>query len=184
MSLCITTNSKSSFVDYLVYDVTSRESFDSIENNWLKEAVEYFPDNDVVMMLVGNKIDLGNRSVTKQEGESMARKHGMMFIETSAKNRIGVQEAFEELINKVDISFYKPPPPFLLTDLLDYRLLRAPWLKKCAWKIDARKLATSARLIMTSRKIQISRAPEAAFERAIWPMTYPLKNSKMSHGCK
>ena len=49
----------------LVYDVTSRESFDSIENNWLKEAVEYFPDNDVVMMLVGNKIDLGNRAVTK-----------------------------------------------------------------------------------------------------------------------
>ena len=85
----------------IVYDVTSRESFESIENNWLKEAVEYFPDNDVVMMLVGNKIDLGNRAVTKQEGESMARKHGMMFIETSAKNRIGVQEAFEELINKV-----------------------------------------------------------------------------------
>jgi Ras-related protein Rab-18 len=91
-----------------VYDVTSRESFDSIENNWLKEAVEYFPDNDVVMMLVGNKIDLGNRSVTKQEGESMARKHGMMFIETSAKNRIGVQEAFEELINKVPIFIPSP----------------------------------------------------------------------------
>lgn len=42
------------------------------------------------MMLVGNKIDLGNRTVTKSEGEAMARKNGMMFIETSAKNRIGI----------------------------------------------------------------------------------------------
>lgn len=72
----------------------------------MKEAIEYFPENEVIMMLVGNKIDLGNRAVTKQEGEAMARKHGMMFIETSAKNKIGIQEAFEELVNKV------PPPPY------------------------------------------------------------------------
>ena len=52
--------------------------------------MEYFPENDVIMMLVGNKIDLENRSVTKEEGEKMARDHGMMFIETSAKTRIGV----------------------------------------------------------------------------------------------
>ena len=52
-------------------------------------------------MLVGNKIDLGNRAVTTQEGEKMARNNGMMFIETSAKTKIGVMEAFEELVNKV-----------------------------------------------------------------------------------
>ena len=84
-----------------VYDVTARESFTNIEKSWLKEAREYFPENDVIMMLVGNKIDLENRSVTKEEGERMARENGMMFIETSAKTRIGVQEAFEELVNKV-----------------------------------------------------------------------------------
>lgn len=44
-----------------VYDITQRESFENIENNWLKEALEYFPENDVIMMLVGNKIDLGTR---------------------------------------------------------------------------------------------------------------------------
>lgn len=57
------------------------------------------------MMLVGNKIDLGNREVTTQEGERMARNQGMMFIETSAKTRIGVQEAFEELVHKVKFTF-------------------------------------------------------------------------------
>lgn len=86
-----------------MYDVTNRDSFQSVENSWLKEAIEYFPENDVIMMLVGNKIDLENRSVSTAEGERMARNHGMMFIETSAKTRIGVQEAFEELVNKVSI---------------------------------------------------------------------------------
>ena len=52
---------------FVVYDVTNRESFDSVDVNWLKEAKEYFPDqNEVVMMVVGNKIDLSqNRAVTK-----------------------------------------------------------------------------------------------------------------------
>lgn len=73
-----------------MYDVTCRQSFKSIEENWLKEALEYFPYNDVILMLIGNKIDHPNRVVTTQEGEKMARNHGMMFIETSAKTRIGV----------------------------------------------------------------------------------------------
>ena len=54
------------------------------------------------MMLVGNKIDnVSAREVSEQEGEELARKHGMMFIETSAKEKIGVNEAFEEVVNKV-----------------------------------------------------------------------------------
>jgi len=53
-------------------------------------------------MLVGNKIDnIYNRVVTEAEGEELARKNGMMFIETSAKEKIGVNEAFEEVVNKV-----------------------------------------------------------------------------------
>ena len=54
------------------------------------------------MMLVGNKIDnIHNRQVSENEGEELARKNGMMFIETSAKEKIGVNEAFEEVVNKV-----------------------------------------------------------------------------------
>lgn len=86
-----------------VYDVTERKSFDNIETFWLKEVKEYFPNTqEIVMLLVGNKIDnIYNRAVTEQEGEELARKHGMMFIETSAKEKIGVNEAFEEVVNKV-----------------------------------------------------------------------------------
>ena len=53
------------------------------------------------MLLVGNKIDdVQNKKVSENEGEELARKHGMMFIETSAKEKIGVNEAFEEVVNK------------------------------------------------------------------------------------
>ena len=86
-----------------VYDVTERSSFENIEKFWLKEVKQFFPKtNEIVMMLVGNKIDnVATRKVTESEGEELARNHGMMFIETSAKERIGVNEAFEEVVNKV-----------------------------------------------------------------------------------
>lgn len=84
------------------FDVTNRATFDSVAQ-WLKEAREYFPEPDsVVFMLIGNKVDLvEEREVTKEEAEDFARRNGMMFIETSAKEKIGVYEAFEEVVNKV-----------------------------------------------------------------------------------
>lgn len=61
----------------------------------------------MVIMLVGNKSDLGyRRRVTKEEGEEYAKKNGLLFIETSAKDDKGVTEAFEEtakmIIEKVE----------------------------------------------------------------------------------
>ena len=103
-----------------VYDVTERNSFDNIEKYWLKEVKEYFPNTqEIVMMLIGNKIDVADeRKVTENEGEELARRNGMMFIETSAKERIGVNEAFEEVVNKViespmidEVSLRKRGPP-------------------------------------------------------------------------
>ena len=87
----------------LVYDVTERSTFANIEKFWLKEVREYFPNtSEIVLMLVANKIDnVHQRVVTEAEGEELARKNGMMYIETSAKERIGVNEAFEEVVNKV-----------------------------------------------------------------------------------
>ncbi|GCB70525.1 hypothetical protein scyTo_0008602 [Scyliorhinus torazame] len=42
-----------------------------------------------------------NREVDRNEGLKFARKHSMLFIESSAKTRDGVQCAFEELVEKV-----------------------------------------------------------------------------------
>jgi len=87
----------------VVYDVTNRDSFSKVEN-WLTELETYSTNLDLVKMLVGNKCDLesqGERSVAKEEGQKLARKHQMMFIEASAKTREGVACAFEELVEKI-----------------------------------------------------------------------------------
>jgi len=84
----------------LVYDVTNRDSFEHVQH-WLKEVDVYCTNEDVVTMLVANKIDKEQeRKVSKEEGMAFARKHNMLFMECSAKTKQGVTQAFEELISK------------------------------------------------------------------------------------
>ena len=44
------------FICFTVYDVTKRDTFTKLEN-WLNELETYTTRNDIVKMLVGNKID-------------------------------------------------------------------------------------------------------------------------------
>ena len=55
----------------------------------------------VVTFLIANKIDLGERKVSKEEGELYAKKHSMLYAETSAKTNIGVIDVFKELGAKI-----------------------------------------------------------------------------------
>ena len=60
-------------------------------------------------MLVGNKTDRkDNREITWDEGNRFARKHSMLFIEASARTNDGVQQAFEELVKKVNHFHFHP----------------------------------------------------------------------------
>ncbi|VDN27095.1 unnamed protein product, partial [Gongylonema pulchrum] len=83
-----------------VYDVSNRQTFERL-GHWMHEVDVYSTKSDAVKMLVGNKIDISNREVSREEGLEFAKKYRMLFIEASAKTREGVQCAFEELIEKV-----------------------------------------------------------------------------------
>lgn len=84
----------------LVYDVTKKDTFQKLES-WLNELEIYGTRNNMAKMIVGNKIDQPDRSITRDEGFRFAKKHRMMFIETSAKTSEGVKDAFEEVVRKV-----------------------------------------------------------------------------------
>ncbi|XP_055845218.1 ras-related protein Rab-26 isoform X3 [Episyrphus balteatus] len=77
----------------LLYDVTNKVSFDNIRA-WLVEIREYAQE-DVVIMLLGNKADCGSdRQVKREEGERLAREYNVAFMETSAKTGLNVGLAF------------------------------------------------------------------------------------------
>lgn len=53
------------------------------------------------MVLVGNKCDLQQSwAVNMTQAREVARQYGVPFVETSAKTRMGVDDAFYTLVNK------------------------------------------------------------------------------------
>ncbi|XP_017882459.1 ras-related protein Rab-37-like isoform X2 [Ceratina calcarata] len=77
----------------LLYDVTNKTSYDNIRA-WLSEIREH-ANEDVVIMLLGNKSDCGPERVVKREdGERLAQEYKVPFMETSAKTGLNVELAF------------------------------------------------------------------------------------------
>jgi len=79
---------------FLVYDVTSRKTFEKIPS-WHQEVVSIIK---IPLSIVANKIDIeGKRVVSEAEGRELAKKLGCAYIETSAKTGENVKDAFQVL---------------------------------------------------------------------------------------
>ena len=76
-------------------------SFEEIAS--FREQILRVQDADKVpMVIVGNKLDLDSeRVVTQQEGKELAASFGCPWMETSAKARIRVEDAFYELVREI-----------------------------------------------------------------------------------
>ena len=83
----------------LVYDTSDRKTFENL-TYWLEEVKKYSTNADALIMIVGNKLD-ASREVSTAQGQECAFNNSAIFIETSAKTRTGVREAFEELLLKI-----------------------------------------------------------------------------------
>ncbi|XP_066152454.1 ras-related protein Rab-18-B-like [Euwallacea fornicatus] len=84
----------------LVFDVSSYQTFAKLET-WLDELETYSTKSNIVKMIVGNKIDVEKREVSREQAMAFARRHQTLYIEASAKTKHGVQSAFEELVHKI-----------------------------------------------------------------------------------
>ncbi|XP_053394854.1 circularly permutated Ras protein 1-like isoform X4 [Mercenaria mercenaria] len=85
----------------IIYSVTDKNSFTEAESlfEFLKRVKDVKEGEKLPTVLVGNKTDLSaDRQVTTDEGNALATKLGVPFVETSAKTGENVQKLFETLI--------------------------------------------------------------------------------------
>ena len=85
----------------LIYDITNKESFDSV-NKWMNDIRQH-REKKLPIVLCGNKCDLENkRIITKEMGKEKAEENDISFLETSCKDGINIDEAFLELVKLID----------------------------------------------------------------------------------
>ncbi|XP_032276853.1 GTPase NRas isoform X2 [Phoca vitulina] len=83
-----------------VFAINNSKSFADI--NLYREQIKRVKDSDdVPMVLVGNKCDLPTRTVDTKQAHELAKSYGIPFIETSAKTRQGVEDAFYTLVREI-----------------------------------------------------------------------------------
>ena len=91
---------KDAAVAILVYDITRKETFDSLKNYWYSQLKENARDN-IVLGVAGNKCDLYEKEeVSEAEAREFAAKIGAIFELTSAQNNTGINELFHDAGNK------------------------------------------------------------------------------------
>lgn len=84
----------------LVFAVNNAKSFEDIA--MYREQIKRVKDaDDVPMVLVGNKCDLNVRNINSKVVDEVAQNYNIPFVQTSAKTRMGVDEAFYTLVREI-----------------------------------------------------------------------------------
>uniref|UniRef100_A0A5G2Q7J8 RAB22A, member RAS oncogene family n=2 Tax=Sus scrofa TaxID=9823 RepID=A0A5G2Q7J8_PIG len=92
----------------IVYDITKEETFSTLKN-WVKELRQHGPPN-IVVAIAGNKCDLIDvREVLERDAKDYADSIHAIFVETSAKNAININELFIEISRRIPSTDASPP---------------------------------------------------------------------------
>ena len=86
----------------IVYDVKNKESFDDLKY-WIQSIENNIniQNKNIPAIIIGNKIDLNEREVDKNEAEQFAKSKDYKYFEVSAKSGQGIDESIKYLIKKV-----------------------------------------------------------------------------------
>ncbi|MBD3338477.1 MAG: GTP-binding protein [Candidatus Lokiarchaeota archaeon] len=86
----------------LVFDLTREQTYTETRK-WLTE-IRQFAGEDIPFVLIGNKVDLledVGEVIDREEARNFAEGEGSIYIETSAKTGVNVDEAFTELTRRI-----------------------------------------------------------------------------------
>lgn len=89
----------------LIFDLTEINSFNNL-NKWLDDISDG-AERNAEIILVGNKSDLPNRSVSREEAEKFAKEYGYEYYETSAKEGTNILLVFEMLTKNMNKKYEK-----------------------------------------------------------------------------
>ena len=81
---------RNSSIVFLIYDISVKASFDNIPS-WIT-FIRTIENTNLV--LCGNKTDISEREVKKEDGEALAQKEGILFFEISAKTGDNIKNMF------------------------------------------------------------------------------------------
>lgn len=88
----------------VVYDVTQQDSLAKAQG-WVTELKTKVGEEDLVICLVGNKLDLCDETTPKavdcSQAQAYAEEQGLLFHEVSAKTGEGVKEVFQSIGEKL-----------------------------------------------------------------------------------
>ena len=84
----------------LVYDVTDEASYEKIRD-WMEQILSNTQQEEIGLVLLGNKCDMEPRNVTEEMGKKMAEELKVNYFETSALTGQGIKEAFEQLTRDI-----------------------------------------------------------------------------------
>jgi Ras-related protein Rab-8A len=87
---------------FLTFDVSDRKSFENVKN-WGRQIKDNAQEN-VVRVLLANKADIPKDewAISEEEGKQLAASLGdISIVETSAKEGVGVEEAFKIMAQKI-----------------------------------------------------------------------------------
>ena len=88
---------KNAKIALLVYDITNKESFDSLDS-WYNQICENNDKENIIIGVVGNKSDLyEERVIEENEGQNYAERINGIWGETSAMDFDSVNSFFEKL---------------------------------------------------------------------------------------
>ncbi len=93
----------------LVFDISSKASFNRL-SYWLAELRDNLNDQEVSIVLLGNKCDLiDKREVALEEAKAFAEHNGFYYLEVSAKSNENdcVMLAFDQLLGEIHSKMQK-----------------------------------------------------------------------------
>ena len=90
----------------LLFDVTNEETFKNV-SIWMKDVKDNSSKNisnengkesEIALYLIGNKIDLPNRVISKEQAQTEANSLGMKYFEISCKINMNIVEVMNRMI--------------------------------------------------------------------------------------